>query len=304
MTSWFIGRLDVVTGRDVASKPRRQRSALDRGRPHPATTTLTYLRTFDSSTPGQNHSPLPGTTLHSGPCCDDRQNSPIHQRTRHRAHRDRAEHGRDDPPPLLHRLNHRDHHPGEHDQCQQPHRLPPADRREPDPDRQPRGEPPRQGKPHRHQREPGRPRRVVTQFLSAPVTGSADLSRRTGPSENLHRAGLTGLHRIRPALDRDRTPTRPVRRSACGHVSPVDVGLPGQRLTLPPAAAGRRQGPGCWERSVPNTPDPRRSGCWHVAAEERDQPDDRRGGVGDVPGWAETAAAGTYCSPVRAGEGQ
>src|SRR5689334_3165449 len=29
---------------------------------------------------------------------------------------------------------------------------------------------------------------------------------------------------------------------------------------------------------------PKRSGCRHVAAEERDQPDDRRGGVGDVPG--------------------
>src|SRR5689334_9766522 len=49
---------------------------------------------------------------------------------------------------------------------------------------------------------------------------------------------------------------------------------------------------------------PKRSGCRHVAAEERDQPDDRRGGLGDVPGGAETAAAGTYCSPIRAGEGQ
>jgi len=51
-------------------------------------------------------------------------------------------------------------------------------------------------------------------------------------------------------------------------------------------------------------PHPKRSGCRHVAAEERDQPDDRRGGVGDGPGRAETAAAGTYCSPIRPGEGQ
>jgi hypothetical protein len=82
------------------------------------------------------------------------------------------------------------------------------------------------------------------------------------------------------------------------------VGLPGQRLTLPPAGAGRRRVRGCWETFGSQHPDPKRSGCRHVAAEERDQPDDRRGGVGDVPGRAETAVARTYCSPIRACEGQ
>ncbi len=37
----------------------------------------------------------------------------IGQRTHHRAHRDRTEHDRDGPVPLLHRLDDRDHHPGE-----------------------------------------------------------------------------------------------------------------------------------------------------------------------------------------------
>ena len=50
-----------------------------------------------------------------------------------------------------------------------------------------------------------------------------DLSRRAGRSENLHRAGLPGLVRTRSTLVEEPNPARPVRRSACGHVSPVDV---------------------------------------------------------------------------------
>jgi hypothetical protein len=56
----------------------------------------------------------------------------IGQRAEHGAHRDRTEHGRGGPMPLLHRLDDRDHYPGERDQRQQPQRLPPPDRGQPD----------------------------------------------------------------------------------------------------------------------------------------------------------------------------
>lgn len=101
---------------------------------------------------GEPVSPVLATPTHRG----------VGHRTRRRAERRGTEHHSDYPPLLLHSLRHRHDHRRGHDDREKPDRLTPFDQGEPESDHDVRRPPPRQGQPHRDQREASFPGGVMT----------------------------------------------------------------------------------------------------------------------------------------------